>query len=288
MITYINYANVNFRKQQKFALKAAQYIGGFDKVIGYTVNDIDKGFALRYQNILSQVRGGGYWLWKPYFIQRSLKKMSIGDYLFYSDSGAFFLKSVVPLVEVLENSNKDIMAFELPLIEEQWSKKELIRNMGCDEDLYLKSNQISASFILIKKTEQSEKFVEEYLAYSCQELNLTDIYDVNVEQDANFIEHRHDQSVFSLLYKRYGYEAFKDPTQHGKCPRNYADSDESVEEARKLYILKSGRMFRFFRYEQTYEMILFHNRSGRPLIGLVKFIMKNLLVKLGIGSRYYY
>jgi hypothetical protein len=284
MVTYINYADFSFQSQQKFSLISAKYIGGFDKVIGYGIDDVDEGFSSKHKNILSQVRGGGYWLWKPYLIRKSLLQVTVGDYLFYSDSGAFFMKPVKSLLAELENSKQDIMAFELPLIEKQWSKKELFINMKCKDERYFKSNQISASFILIKKTKKSIAFVEDFLAYASNEINITDVYDENVEQNSDFIEHRHDQSIFSLLYKRYDYRPFKDPTQHGKYPKNYSGSDESVEEAGRLYMLKNGRMFRFFHYKHTYGMVLFHNRKGGPVIGLIKFMVKNLLVKIGVRS----
>jgi hypothetical protein len=36
--------------------------------------EIDNDFKTKYNNILSLNRGGGYWLWKPYIINETLKK----------------------------------------------------------------------------------------------------------------------------------------------------------------------------------------------------------------------
>ncbi|MDT8308000.1 MAG: hypothetical protein RQ866_00605 [Bacteroidales bacterium] len=268
------------------ALIAAKYIGGFDRVIGYGIDDIDKLFFSKYENILSQERGGGYWLWKPYLIRKTMAQLSEGDCLFYSDAGAYFLKNANVLIDELENSNQDIMAFELPLIEEQWSKKELFINMKCESGAYCKSNHIAASLILIKKTNKSINFVEEYLEYACNEINITDLHDTNVVQKKHYIEHRHDQSIFSLLYKKYGFRPFKDPTQYGKYPIGYSGGAEGVdiEEAGKLYLLKNGRMFRFFQYKEPYEMVLFHNRKAGIIISLIKFFFKEALYKTGISN----
>ncbi|MFC1545935.1 hypothetical protein ACFL4I_00770 [Pseudomonadota bacterium] len=268
------------------ALKAAKHIGGFDRVIGYGVDDIDELFFSKYENILSQERGGGYWLWKPYLIRKTMAQLSEGDYLFYSDAGAYFLKNANVLIDELENSNQDIMAFELPLIEEQWSKKELFINMKCEADVYFKSNQIAASLILIKKTKKSIGFVEEYLKYACNEINITDLHDNNVVQKNNYIDHRHDQSIFSLLYKKYSFRPFKDPTQFGKYPLGYSggSGDVGIEEAGQLYTLENGRLFRFFRYDEAYEMVLFHSRTVGGIIGLLKFFIKVVLYKTGISD----
>src|ERR1017187_1102121 len=83
---YINYADSRFKKQQRFALAAAKHLGRFDEIVGFTRSNIDDLFYSRYRHILEQKRGGGYWLWKPYFIQRTLSRLSDGDYLFYSDA----------------------------------------------------------------------------------------------------------------------------------------------------------------------------------------------------------
>ena len=117
---YINYGDSKFKKQQRIALKGAKYLGGFDEIIGYSPEDIDREFYVKHKNILDQKRGCGFWLWKPYLINRTLQKLSYGDYLFYSDAGALFLKGVGNLIFELDKYKQDIMGFELPLIEEQW------------------------------------------------------------------------------------------------------------------------------------------------------------------------
>jgi len=39
-----------------------------DEYYNYGPNDIDNEFKKKNIEILSQKRGNGYWLWKPYFI----------------------------------------------------------------------------------------------------------------------------------------------------------------------------------------------------------------------------
>lgn len=284
MKIYINYSDKIFKTYQDFALKMANKKGGFDKVVGYTREDIDKKFYKENKDILDQKRGGGYWLWKPYFIYKSLEKINVGDYLFYSDAGVFFLKNVDILINELEKYSQDIMGFELPLIESQWTKKELFINMNCCESKYKDSNQILASFQLIKKTEQSMQFYKEYLKYACNESNITDIYDKNIKQDDDFIDHRHDQSIFSLLYKKYNLRPFKDPTQLGKYPCIFSGTMEKFFVVNKLHILQNGRKFRYFNYNEQYAMVLFHNRKNKPIQKFIKFKIKEILYKLGLNT----
>ncbi len=149
------------------------------------------------------------------------------------------------------------MGFELPLIEKQWTKKELFLNMGCDKKEYFESNQIMASYILIKKSDFSVKFFQEYLEYGCNEINISDKYDKSIQQDKIFIDHRHDQSIFSLLYKKYKLKPFKDATQIGKYPRGYSASWEDDFVVDRLYTLSNGRLFRIKEYKEKYENVYF-------------------------------
>lgn len=284
---YINYADENFKAQQDFASVMAKRRGGFDNVICYTKDDIGKAFYEYNKHILDEKRGGGYWLWKPYFIYKTLQEIKYGDYLFYSDSGSFFLKNVDILINELTKYNQDIMGFELPLVEKQWTKKELFTAMSCDSNEYYESNQVMAGFHLIKKTKLSVGFYKKYLEYAQDEMNITDKYDVTVRQDEFFIAHRHDQSIFSLLYKSYKLKPFKDATQYGKYPKEYADSNEEYLETNIIQLLKNGRLFRTFKYLEKYENVIYLNRRGHPVVSFVKFKIKEILFKVNMYKGFF-
>ena len=286
MKTFITYSDDGFIKQRNFAIFMAKLVGDFNEVIAYKPEDIDNEFYNKNKNILSQKKGGGFWLWKPYFIYKTLEKLNDGDYLFYADAGSFFLKSVDILIKELDKSSQDIMGYELPLIESQWTKKELFINMGCEDDRFSQSNQIMASFFLIKKSNLSMKFFKEYLDYACDEKNVTDIFELDILQDNNFIDHRQDQSIVSLLYKKYGLKAFKDPSQRGEFPLTYGGSMENNININKLNKLKNNRLFRYFEYNEKYKRIIYHYRRGIPQISYIKFLIKYYLNKFGMYDKF--
>lgn len=59
-------------------------------------------------------------------------------------------------------------------------------------------------------------FLEEWLNYCTDERILTDISNrCGYDNYAEFKDHRHDQSVLSLLVLRHGIETFRDPSQFG-------------------------------------------------------------------------
>ncbi len=266
---YINYADVNFRKAQFYASTSARLLGGFDVCRQYSPADIDGEFKEKHNHILNLQRGGGYWLWKPYFILRSLREINYGDYLFYGDSGVLFTASVSPLIDAMNACGQDIMGFELPLIESQWTKRALFIAMDCDEKKFTDSNQILSCYHLIKKTRFSVAFYEEFLRLSCHENNITDRVNGDVVPSADFIEHRHDQSIYSLLYKKNNLSAFRDPSQFGYFPFDYSGGSGLIDENEfhrgKLYHLSNGRKFRVNEHEHDYGEILFHFRRGNPI-----------------------
>ena len=279
---YINYADSRFKKQQRFALAAAKHLGRFDEIVGFTRSNIDDLFYSRYRHILEQKRGGGYWLWKPYFIQRTLSRLSDGDYLFYSDAGAFFLRRVDILISAVSKYNQDIMGFELPLIEKQWTKSALFANMECEAEVYRESNQLLASFMLIRKTRMSEEFFDTFLALACEESNLLDEHDVGRRGADYPISHRHDQSIFSLLYKKYGLRPFRDPSQLGIYPTGYAGCTANDIIVSRVTLLGNGRQFRVNKYSDQYGMVLYHNKNNPPILSLIKYCVKVVLSGLGI------
>lgn len=279
MKIYINYSDKKNQSRQNFALLMAKRFGQFDKCIGYTREDIDDVFYQEHKEILDNPKGGGFWLWKPYFIHRTLESMSDGDYLLYSDAGAFFLKNVEILIKELEKSDQTIMGTELPLIEYQWTKKELFRNMNCNYEKFKYSNQLQASPQLIMKCDFSSQFYKEYLLFAFNQININDTYDKKIKQENGFIEHRHDQSIFSLLYKKYNLKPFKDPTQIGRYPRGYSASKEDNFKPGILYTLSNGRKFRYYNYIEMYDMVLFIHRKKNPILGFIKFKVKEMLYK---------
>lgn len=216
MKVLINFADENFRNQQKYNTKTGYRIGKFDKVIEFSPDDIPASYKEQHVDIFSVKRGYGLWLWKPYFIVQTLKSLNEGDYLFYCDSGAYFLKPIDLLISVMEHDKQEIMCYEIPLLECQWTSESCIKIMECQEARYLMTPQRCASYILIKKTAYSVKMMEEYL-HTCENYECLS----GGHLGESCLAHREDQSVWSLITKKHGIEAYRDPSQYGILPGSY-------------------------------------------------------------------
>ncbi len=213
----INYANNKYKSSQKLNSKSGLEVGAFDKVISYSPKDIDTDFFQQNKSILSQKEGNGVWLWKPYFIKKSLETLNNNDFLFYSDSGAYFIDSIDPLINISLEYGQDIIPFELfPHLEREWTKRDTFILMDCDTRSFTDTRQRLSGFILWKKSEFTMNFINEYLQYAKDEKIITELENqCGYPNYPDFRAHRHDQSLFSLLSKKYQLNAYRDPTQWG-------------------------------------------------------------------------
>lgn len=259
MVVAINYANDMYRPAQKFNSRRALKFGA-DKVIEYSPEMLPEDFVEKNQEILRYPRGNGYWIWKPYIIKDALGKVDDGDHVIYTDSGSAFVNKISYLLEMMELEKTDVMCFCLDLIEKKYTKRDAFILMGCDMPQFTDSDQICATYIILKKDKFTCKLIDEYLMYVQDKRIVTDQPNVMGKDDyPEFVENRHDQSVRSLLCKKHGIEPFRDPSQYGKAHSafdeavnkrsNYPQVVESHRNPglRHFYQLEYKRWYRFFR-----------------------------------------
>jgi hypothetical protein len=173
-----------------------------DEVKVYGPKDIDAEFMADNKAIFDQPRGFGYWLWKPYLIDRELKEMNEGDFLIYSDAGIEFVNNVN---HVIDRMPDDIWLFGNMWQHEHWCKGDVLYkaekigvfNLGHDE------KQVQASVIIIRNTAFARHFVSEWLKY-CQVPGYIDDSPSKTPNPPEFKEHRHDQAILTCLAYSYG------------------------------------------------------------------------------------
>ena len=205
-IIAISYGNELFQKQLEVNRKSALEIGKVDEYYSYGPNNIDQEFKNKNIDILSEKRGNGYWLWKPYFILKTFKeKMKEGDYLIYTDAGILYLNSTRNIINFMEKENTEIWAFQLSHLEKYWTKRDVFILLCLDSSLYSDTPQYTAAIQIYRKSKFTEKFLEDLLYYSQDKRIITDMPNTQKYNNYDgFKENRHDQSVFSLLIKKYG------------------------------------------------------------------------------------
>lgn len=225
MIYLINYADEKYVRAQRFNTMMGKR-HGVDQVIEYGPADVDDEYKRKNASIWNAKRGAGYWIWKPYIIAKTLQEIDEGDYLLYMDVGGFLEADVYLLIDAMEEQGTDIMVFALPYPERCFAKRDAFILMGCDTPEYVETKHRLASFVLLKKTDRAQRFVEEWLQYCEDERIVTDNPNVmGKENYEGFRDNRHDQTVLSLLSKKWGIAAFRDPSELGDEKRDEFDRD---------------------------------------------------------------
>lgn len=160
--------------------------------------------------IANNNKGFGYWLWKPFILRELLRTMKDGEIIFYSDIGCEFSPCGLNQFNnfLLELSNTPIVAFQAGdnLLEFQWSKSELLDYIGVS-DIDRKTPQIAATFFFFKVNNFTRNFFDEWYKIS-KYLDYKLLNDDVGLQCQGFVEHRHDQSIFSVLLKKYAVLPF--------------------------------------------------------------------------------
>lgn len=194
----ISFASHDFhiQNQNNMIISSRLYQGAFDIIIPYQPKDIEPEYYEKHKDILSQRRGAGYWLWKPYFILKTLNMMPENDILLYVDSSGVFRDNVYKLLNLARNH--DVVVFPNFHENRSYIKKLAIDKMMNGDESYLDKKQLDANVVLLKNTPQSREVIAEWLKY-CEDAELlTDVPSENEYED--FKDHRHDQAILTLLY----------------------------------------------------------------------------------------
>lgn len=194
---------------------------GVDYCINYTESSIDSDFIHNNLDIWNNPRGFGYWIWKPYIILDAMQKVDYGDLIIYVDAGNIISHTLYPIIEEFNSrdiilfDNRDCNPYGQCWRNSEWTKGDCFGFMNCNTEEYWSGKQINASYQAYKKTDTALKFLSEYME-SCSDYRIiTDRNNETYSNQPSFIEHRHDQSIASLLAIKYNIELFPDPSQWG-------------------------------------------------------------------------
>jgi hypothetical protein len=199
---FCTYGNDKYKEvRRRIVCQALQF--PFDVILPYGPEDLQQSFKIEHESKLKDERGGGYWIWKPQIIKQTLSLMKEGDILLYADSGCHFnIKGKERFLQYLQLMEKtELLSFIMNhQPENMWSKMDTIKKIQ-DEESKL-SGQLVGGIFFIKKTDRMVKLIEKWLEL-CEDYHLVDDSPSVATNHSLFKEHRHDQSIFSLLRKRY-------------------------------------------------------------------------------------
>lgn len=218
----INYGDIKFSRAKRLNTWTGKHIAKFDKVYSFSPDDIPVDYRKAHEDIFSYKRGNGLWLWKAYLISKVMEECDEGDYIFYVDSGAFFIRNVDTIIQSMRKDEM-IWVSDCPLLESCFTKPVCFERMGCNDEYFRNTNQIQSGFFLAINSPETRRFVREWNHWS-EQLEVVSPeggLDITERRGGGFVAHREDQSILSLMCKKYGIKAHRDPSQRGKYPETF-------------------------------------------------------------------
>lgn len=219
----ISYGDERFRESLARIKRQAQRLGFFDKIITYTPKDLP--LSIKSSPLFAYTKGGGYWLWKPYIIYRTLQGCAYGDVVYYVDAGcrlngeskewdrycellkqhdAIFFQyrcdfdyGWAHMCSSPQNNSTKIKHWMKPLTTDYFLK-------WFGEPSFLDYNKIWGGAMIIKKTKENA-LVNEWLSLSLfhPELVVDPFGEELSRLPDTFNAHRHDQSIITPLVYHY-------------------------------------------------------------------------------------
>ena len=208
----------NYYRALKRIENQAKNINVFTKINIYNdKNLIDESeFWNKHSNfILNNNRGYGYWIWKPYLNYKIINESNENDIIVYADAGCEInincKEKLNEYVNILKKSDTPIIVFEMPQhLEKAWTKKDTLIYLDCDTDNIINTGQIYATWFMYRNCNHTRKIINEWYDICSNNYYLIDDSPSVNSNYPEFIENRHDQSIFSLLCKKYGCIKFND------------------------------------------------------------------------------
>jgi hypothetical protein len=209
-ITYGD-GDLKFTLAAERIIRQATHTSWFETVEKWDLHKLQKAdpawIDLHFNFIENNKRGHGYWIWKSKIILSKLSLIPEDDILIYADAGC----------EINNNGREKFLQYTKWAAQSgmvsfylngpnytiaQWTKKDLLDLFSISEGApILNYPQVEAGVLILKNNLETRNFISLWQDISTRNnyMYINDIHQQG-EQNPRFIDHRHDQAIFSLLH----------------------------------------------------------------------------------------
>ena len=216
-----SFSSPGLEKSNERFLREAKKIRIYKKIKIYGYDDLDllTKKNINYHLNQNNFKGYGYYCWKPFIIYNFIKKVPRNAIIQYLDigfhinpNGIHRLEQYIDLCKKKKFINfiykklkiNSLKNFKQQLyFENQYTKRDLWEKLGLTPtNKIMKSGQIIGGSFFFINNYKSKKIIKNWLELS-KNRNLIDDTPSKSKELKSFIEHKNDQSIFSLLCKKF-------------------------------------------------------------------------------------
>ena len=222
-IILASFATNDLKRSIKRFKTQAENSNFYNQIYIFTPNNLSKSNNEKLNLLVKsgKKRGFGYWYWKPLILMELMKKTNDGDLIHYLDIGFHINDSsngrYKDYLDFINESNKWLLAFQYKSIdnkmfdkinfpkreEYKFTKGDVFEYFKCINNTQITHTaQFSAGNFLIKNHEKSVSFLTQWIKVFEEKFELVDDTPSQITNFPNFVENRHDQSIFSILCKK--------------------------------------------------------------------------------------
>lgn len=168
-------------------------------------------------------RGAGYWRWKPWIILDTFRHAKEGDLVFYTDAAMEMIADPAPLfalaaehsIVLFEHGRNPDGTASLPM--SAWTKRDCFVLMDADEPRYHDAQQLLGGFQMYRVCAESREFLRRLAEETMDDRKVSDLPNASgLPNLPGFKDHRHDQSVLSILGMKLGAHTLTDPSDQNE------------------------------------------------------------------------
>jgi hypothetical protein len=218
-LVFLSYATGAFTEARDMLCQSALNVG-FSEALACGPDDLDPAFRAKHAQTLLEPRGAGYWIWKPQIIIQTLKKLGPDDILVYSDAGRSSYYHFHTRPDKLIAKAKSLGFLTGVAIHQHgplatWTKRDAFIRLGLDNSSAHHAPVIQATWSFWTPCQAAFEFLSDWRAACEDPACLTDQPNIEgLDNLAGFKDHRHDQSLSSLITHKSGapYLDYMNPT----------------------------------------------------------------------------
>lgn len=210
-IRLVSFADGVFTARRASFLQEAREMDVFDDVQVFNGSQLPTAFLHQHGDFLrAHTRGFGYWIWKPRIIAAALQESSVDDLVVYLDVGFTLNRGgrarLLEYLDIAIDSPYRMLSFQTVHTESLWTKADLAQHLGVAESpAVMCTSQLTSGFIILGKTAENIELIEHWQTVAVADgYRYSDDSPSVLPNHREFREHRHDQSISSLLRKLRG------------------------------------------------------------------------------------
>lgn len=201
-VALVTFASKCFYKNEQELVESARSIG-IEKIFAWKYIDLLRySFFWKNLKLLRSKRGAGYWSWHSIIIRKALDAMQENEWVVFCDAGLRFTGRFDESLFVQHPGF--IQLFTSGHFKNaQYTKRDAFVLLNCDEPKYWNAHQVMGGFHFWRKCPEAYAFLDEYEQYCTNYQIVSDTPNIYSSNFSDFRDHRHPQSVMSILAVKY-------------------------------------------------------------------------------------